>query len=123
MSLQFPTGKTARRLTPAGALKEEMDGKLEKHLEGFGRKKRPMSGVMEGGTRSRETWNEEFWVGGAWVAPSVGHPTPDFCRAHDLRVVGSSPLSGSSLGMEPVEILSLPSAPPFPPCMLPLSVS
>ena len=37
---------------------------------------------------------------GAWVAQSVEHLTLDFGSGHDLRVVRSSPLSGSMLGVE-----------------------
>ena len=40
-------------------------------------------------------------VRGAWVAQSVKHPTFDFCSGHDLRVMGSSPTSGSALGVDP----------------------
>ena len=37
---------------------------------------------------------------GSWVAQLVKHLTPDFGSGHDLRVVSSSPASGSLLGME-----------------------
>ena len=36
----------------------------------------------------------------AWVAQLVKCPTLDFSSGHDLRLVRSSPLLGSSLGME-----------------------
>ena len=38
---------------------------------------------------------------GAWVAQSVECLTLDFSSGHDLRVVGSSPASGSVLSTEP----------------------
>jgi len=38
---------------------------------------------------------------GAWVAQSVKHPAVDFGSGHDLRVVRSSPASGSMLDVEP----------------------
>ena len=38
---------------------------------------------------------------GAWEAQLVELPTLDFSSGHDPRVVGSSPVSGSVLGMEP----------------------
>jgi len=37
----------------------------------------------------------------AWVALSVKRATLDFSSGHDLRVLRSSPKSGSVLGMEP----------------------
>ena len=37
----------------------------------------------------------------AWVAQSVKHLTLDFGSGHDLRIVRSSPRSGSPLSMEP----------------------
>ena len=36
-----------------------------------------------------------------WVAQSVEHPTLDFSWDHDPKVVGSSPMPGPVLGMEP----------------------
>ena len=48
-----------------------------------------------------------FTLWGTWVAQSVGQPTLDFGSGHDPRVMGSSPMSGSTLSMEP-KILSLP---------------
>jgi len=39
--------------------------------------------------------------GCTWVAQLVKCPTLDFGSGHDLRVVRSSPMSGSTLGMEP----------------------
>jgi len=49
-----------------------------------------------------------------WVALSVKHQTLDFSSGHDLRVLGSSPASGSMLSGESVwDFLSpSPSAPP-----------
>ena len=46
------------------------------------------------------SWNPKNW--GTWVAQLVGHPPLDFGSGHDPRVVGSSPMLGSALGMEPV---------------------
>ena len=37
----------------------------------------------------------------AWVAQSAKCPTLNFGSGHDLRVVRSSPMSGSALGVEP----------------------
>jgi len=37
---------------------------------------------------------------GAWVAQSVRHLTLDFGSGHDLRVMRSSPASGSAQAME-----------------------
>ena len=42
----------------------------------------------------------KFLKGGAWVAKSVKHPTLDFGSGHDIRIMRSSPTSGSALGME-----------------------
>ena len=39
-------------------------------------------------------------LGGAWVALLVKHPTLDCASGHNLTVVGSSPVSGSTFGME-----------------------
>ena len=39
----------------------------------------------------------KVYTGSAWVAQLVEHPTLDFSSGHDLRVVGSSPESGSML--------------------------
>ena len=39
--------------------------------------------------------------GGAWVAQSVNCPIIDFSSCHDLAVVGSSPMPGSALSVEP----------------------
>ena len=36
-----------------------------------------------------------------WVAQLAEHPTLDFASGHDPRVVGSSPVSGSVLSVEP----------------------
>jgi len=44
--------------------------------------------------------NACIW-GGAWVALSVEHPTPDLSSGLGLRVLSSSPTLGSTLGMEP----------------------
>ena len=53
-----------------------------------------------------------------WVAQLVEHPTLDFSSGHDPRVMGSSPVSGSTLNVEP-KILSLPLSLPLPClCML-----
>ena len=38
---------------------------------------------------------------GAWVAQLVKCPTLDFGSGHDLRVMGSSLVLGSTLGLEP----------------------
>jgi len=40
-------------------------------------------------------------AGGTRVAQSVEHLSLDFGSGHDPRVVGSSPTSGSALGVEP----------------------
>jgi len=47
------------------------------------------------------------------VAQSVEHLTLDFGSCHDLRVVRSSPASGSALSMEPAwdSLSPFPSAP------------
>ena len=37
---------------------------------------------------------------GTWVAQLVKHPTLDFGSGHDLRVLGSSPISGPMLSRE-----------------------
>ena len=44
-----------------------------------------------------------FWKKnrGAWVAQSVEPLTLDFGSGHDPRVVASSPVSGSTLSIEP----------------------
>ena len=39
-------------------------------------------------------------IKGAWMAQLVKHPTPDFSSVHNLRVLGSSPTSGSAFGVE-----------------------
>ena len=46
---------------------------------------------------------------------SVKHPIPDFSSSHDLKVVRSSPMLSSTLGMEPAEYSLSPSssAPPL----------
>ena len=50
----------------------------------------------------------------AWVAQSVKCPTLDFGSGHDLVVVRSSPIWGSTLSKELLKILSpFPSAPPL----------
>ena len=36
-----------------------------------------------------------------WVAHLVKHPTPDLSSGLDLRIVSSSPMLGSMLGVEP----------------------
>ena len=38
---------------------------------------------------------------GTWVAQLVEHLTPDLSSGLDLRVVGSSPILGSALDVEP----------------------
>ena len=38
---------------------------------------------------------------GVWAAQLVERPTLDFGSRRDPRVLGSSPMSGSALGMEP----------------------
>jgi len=55
------------------------------------------------------------------VAQSVKRPTLDFGSGHDLRVVRSIPVSGSTLGWSLLGILSLP--PPLPLLLLELSIS
>ena len=54
--------------------------------------------------------------GGAWVAQSVKRPTLSFSSDHDLRVVGSSPTSGSTLlwVQNLLKILYLPLPLPLP---------
>ena len=47
----------------------------------------------------KEIKNCNCWS--AWVAQLVKHPTLDFTSGLDLRVMGSSPVLGSTLGMEP----------------------
>lgn len=64
----------------------------------------------------------------AWDAQLVKHLTLDFGSGHDLRVMGSRPLSGSMLSRESAwdsHSLSLPSLSPFPslPLSLPHSLS
>lgn len=44
--------------------------------------------------------NVDAW--GAWVAPSAEWPTLDFGSGRGLRVVRSSPVSGSALNVESV---------------------
>ena len=54
------------------------------------------------GTDSIDSYQNEIWgTWGAWVAQLVECLTLDFGPGHDLRVVGSSPRSGSVLGMVP----------------------
>lgn len=48
------------------------------------------------------------------MAQSVKHLALDFGSGHDLRVVGSSPVTGSTLWIM-LKILSLPLLLPFPP--------
>lgn len=50
--------------------------------------------------------NTKEW--GTWVAQLVKHLTLDFGSGHDLRVVGSRPVSGSLLSGSLLEILFLP---------------
>ena len=52
---------------------------------------------------SRLSQKDVSWgrPGGSVVAQSVKHLTLDFGSGHDLRVVRSSPASGSMLGIEP----------------------
>ena len=52
--------------------------------------------------------------GGAWVAQWVDCPTLGLNSGHDLRVVGSSPTSGSVLSGES-DSLPLPVSLPLPP--------
>ena len=40
-------------------------------------------------------------VRGAWGAQSIKCLTLDFCSGHDLRVMRSSPTSGSTMSVEP----------------------
>lgn len=44
--------------------------------------------------RKAESWS-------AWVAPQIKCPDGDFNSGQDLRVTGSSPESGSLVGVEP----------------------
>lgn len=46
--------------------------------------------------KNTETIQKVSSFGGSWVALSVGDPTLGFTSGHDLRVVGSSPASGSA---------------------------
>ena len=48
------------------------------------------------------------------MAQSVKHPTLDFISGHDLRVLTSSPTSGSVLGEEPAWDSLSPSSHPQP---------
>ena len=52
-------------------------------------------------------------VGGAWVARSVKRPTPDTGSGHDLTVLRSSPVWGSTLNMKAKILSSSPPAPPL----------
>ena len=47
----------------------------------------------------RYTYLKSIW--GIWLAHLVKCLTLDFGSGHDLRVLGSSPVSGSLLGVEP----------------------
>ena len=47
------------------------------------------------------TLTSEVEFRSAWGAQSVEHPTLDFSSGHDARVVGSSPVPGSALSVEP----------------------
>ena len=49
------------------------------------------------------------------MAQSVEHKTLDFSSGHGPRVMGSSPVLGSELSMEPAWILLLPPSAPVPP--------
>lgn len=49
------------------------------------------------------------------MAQSVKHPIPDFGSGHNLRVVRSSPASGSTLSMEPAWDFLSPSLTPSSP--------
>ena len=61
------------------------------------------------------------YVWGSWVAQLVEHPTLDFGLGHDPMVMGSNPLLGSVLSVEPAwDPLSLFLCPP--PCALFLSL-
>ena len=58
------------------------------------------------------------------MAQSVMHPTLDFGLSHDLRVVSSSPASGSAFSMGSArDSLSLSPSAPIPISLLPLSLS
>jgi len=57
---------------------------------------------------------------GAWVAQSVKCPTLDFRSGHDLRVVRSSPVSGSTLGHRACSRFSLAHSPSIPSPLLSL---
>ena len=41
------------------------------------------------------------WSRGNWVSQSVGHPSLDLCLGLDLRLMSSSPMLDSMLGLEP----------------------
>ena len=59
----------------------------------------------------------KMYMEGTWVAQSVECMTLDLGSGHDLRVVGSSPVSGSTLSMD-VDSLSLSPSTPSPAHML-----
>ena len=45
--------------------------------------------------------NKRCYNGGVWVAELVEHLTFDFVSGHDPRVMELSPVSGSTLSVEP----------------------
>ena len=49
----------------------------------------------------RENYEYKIKSGGSCVAQSFKYLTLDFDSCHDLRVVRLSPMSGSTLGVEP----------------------
>ena len=53
----------------------------------------PMEMVIRGSIQHQR--NTDSW--GTWVAQGVDCPTLDFGSGHDLKVMGSSPASGSAL--------------------------
>ncbi|KAJ8796204.1 hypothetical protein J1605_018146 [Eschrichtius robustus] len=88
--------KDRKTRTAAGAPKEEMDGRQEKDLEVFRRKKQQMSGVMEGGARSRETWAKGFqvavWGPGRRWRGQEQHPWRPLHQAGLYASLDSSPV-------------------------------
>lgn len=58
-------------------------------------------GRGRGGELEEQWWSKVECLRGGWAAQPVEHPTLDFSSGHDLMVGGSSPASGSTLGVEP----------------------
>jgi len=62
--------------------------------------------LLVSGHRKKEKGIDMRWIlrvllGGTWAARSVKHPTLELSSGLDLRVVSSSPMLGSMLGVEP----------------------